>query len=1002
VKTLLYIFAFLCWPVFGHSQFKEDSIKVHTLLSKGGQAARTAQFDSSRYYYREAEKLSREMDYQHGIMSSTLGHGMVHHYENQTNEALEYYLEALEMLNGDIDPAHPDVELLYNSLGGAYIDLGYHIKAREYLEKTLELKQANRALAHHKLGLIYQHFGENQSALHHFMTAYPSYLEQYGEDGAQVAQLYTNIGNIHHNLGNIEQAQQYFQRGIAIYEESRGPDYWNIAYPYHKLGSLYHQTGKRSEALQYYLKSLDLCRKNHQELILLEAQNEGALARYYLEQGNYELSRNHAEKAIAILQEAHYAGHPGISEFHTIIGQAHVKQGNNELASQWFDKARDLTIKGYGEIHPQIAGLYLEQSKIYYEMKDFPAALQTAQLGLIATSANFTSSDPAVNPGVADVLHEKLLINILKHKGDVYQGLARKQNRLENLTSAMKQYREAVSVIDYFRRGYLSESAKLFLRDHAHKVYQQGIEVCYLLFNLKRSDEYLEQAFFFMEKSRSSMLSEALQATTVTEIKGVDPGLLEKEAELDQQVKSLELKLADARIDQTDSIQVNLKKDLSHAKSRVDSLEGVCRTSYPYYHQLKYDLEVLEFEQALDQVPGRTLVLSFFEADSNWYVLSFGEQTAFKRISKSDLPVEIVNRFRENISNPETDPGQVLTDGQLIYEKLLRETIQQHPKTDRLIVVPDGTLNYLPFEALASAVDQQTRRARYLIEDYVVSYRNSLTLRAKLENSRGSYDQVYVGFAPSYDSSAAGQLALKESLSPLKGAKAEVERVGSMFKGKQYLDQQATEHEFKHGQASASILHLVMHALIDDEDPMKSRLLFSQQSDSLEDGYLNAYEIYQLQLEAELAVLSACNTGRGKINKGEGVMSLSRAFMYAGCPNIVLSLWQVPGQASGQIMYSFFENLKKGLPKDASLREAKLKFLSTANPKQSHPAYWASFVLVGDDQPLSRPGSPWLWIGLGGLFVVLAGLYLQKRKKRKAAQQQQHTVLSIQVVRSSN
>jgi CHAT domain-containing protein len=328
----------------------------------------------------------------------------------------------------------------------------------------------------------------------------------------------------------------------------------------------------------------------------------------------------------------------------------------------------------------------------------------------------------------------------------------------------------------------------------------------------------------------------------------------------------------------------------------------------------------------------------------------------------------------------------IRSDGQLIYEKLLQETLEHHAKINQLVIVPDGILNYLPFDALASSTDQENREAQYLIENYVVSYRSFLTLHALMNKGRNSYDQVYVGFAPSYASEATtGQLAIRESLAPLKGARNEVERAGDMFKGRQYLDHEATEYEFKNRQNSSSILHLAMHALVDDEDPMRSRLLFSQGPDSLEDGNLNAYEIYQLRLDAELAVLSACNTGTGKINKGEGVMNLSRAFMYAGCPNIVMSLWQVQDQSSSQIMYTFFENLKKGLPKDESLREAKIKYLSTADPFQSHPAHWAAFVLLGDGQPLSRPGSPWLWIGLGGLFVVLAALYFQQRKKRKIA-----------------
>jgi tetratricopeptide (TPR) repeat protein len=379
VKTLLCILALLCWPFFGHSQFKQDSIKIHSLLSKGGQAARTAQYDSSRYYYREAERLSREIDYQHGIMSSTLGHGLVHHYEHETDEALQYYLEALEMLDSDIDPTHPDIELLYNNLGGVYIDLGYRLKAREYLMKALALKETNSspvstAITHYNLGLIYLYFGENESALHHFMAAYPAYLEHYGENGARVAQLYTNIGAIHEKLGNIEQATEYFQRGIAIHMENHGPDYWNLAYPYTNLGSLYAKTGRSEMALEYYLKSLELCRNNRKELTRLEALTEGALAQYYLEQGKHELSRAHAEQAVAIMQEAYYAEHPRISEFYTIIGQSYVKQKNYELASQWFDQARDLTVKGFVVLPAFALALFFE------DLLDVDAVQELAQL----------------------------------------------------------------------------------------------------------------------------------------------------------------------------------------------------------------------------------------------------------------------------------------------------------------------------------------------------------------------------------------------------------------------------------------------------------------------------------------------------------------------------------------------------------------------------------------------------------------------------------------------
>jgi CHAT domain-containing protein len=991
VKLCSAILLLLPFSLLAQTYSESDSLKVHQWLSKGGQAVRTAKYDSSWYYYQQAHQLSEATGYHHGMMSSNLGFGLVHHYQREMEEAMEYYLMALDMTQQGIDLNHPDVELLYNNLGGAYIDMGFRLKAREFLIKALELQKRNQsqgittAITYYNLGLVYLYFGENQSALHNFMAAYPAYLEHYGENGARVAQLYTNIGNIHDNLGNIEQAEEYFQRGIIIHLENHGPGYWNLAYPYTNLGSLYVKTGRRKQGLAYYFKSLELCQKNRKELIRLEALNHGALASYYLEEQLYDRSRNHAHQAVNIMQEAFYEEHPRISEFYTTVGQGYMEQSNFELAYQWFEKAKDLTIKGYGERHPQLAKLHLEQSKIFLETGDYSHAMQQAQQALIALSETFTSSDPKTNPEVAAVLNERLLMNILKQKGDVFSGMAKQQNVQENLVAALTHYQQAVSTIDHLRRGYLSESAKLFLQNYASEIYQKGVETAYQLYHLNRSKQYLAQAFYFMEKSKSSVLSEALQATNPTAILGVESELIAKEMTLDQQVKSLQLKLSDAQVNETDdTVRVKLRKDLFNAKARVDSLTDVIREVSPKYHQLKYQVEVLDLDQAEGYLPDHALALSFYEADSSWFVLGFSEQVTFLQIPKSELPVAVISRFRDAIGDPESDVNTVITDGQLIYEKLLKETLQSFPNAKQLMVIPDGNLNYLPLEALAldsASTTDSPYATRFLLEDYIVSYRNSMTLYAQKPDDRG-YEQTYVGFAPSYPGNNPS-LAMRESMAPLTGAKTEVERAGDMFKGEQYLDHQATEFEFKNKKHSSSILHLAMHATIDDKDPMRSRLLFTQESDSVEDGSLNAYEIYQLKLEAELAVLSACNTGVGTIHKGEGVMSLSRAFMYAGCPNIVMSLWQVQDQSSSQIMYTFFESLKKGLPKDEALREAKLKFLATADPYQAHPAQWAAFVLLGDYHPLSRPNNPWLWIGLGALFVVLGVLYFQQRRKKK-------------------
>ena len=148
------------------------------------------------------------------------------------------------------------------------------------------------------------------------------------------------------------------------------------------------------------------------------------------------------------------------------------------------------------------------------------------------------------------------------------------------------------------------------------------------------------------------------------------------------------------------------------------------------------------------------------------------------------------------------------------------------------------------------------------------------------------------------------------------------------------------------------------------------------------DGFLHAYEIYNLPLQARLAVLSACETGVGELVKGEGVMSLARAFHYAGCPSVVTSLWKVDDEATAQLMQYFYENLANGKTKSTALREAKLSYLKNAPESKKHPLYWAGFVLIGDDSEIilqeSRNGK---WLGALGSIVLLSLIVWVARRK---------------------
>ncbi len=194
--------------------------------------------------------------------------------------------------------------------------------------------------------------------------------------------------------------------------------------------------------------------------------------------------------------------------------------------------------------------------------------------------------------------------------------------------------------------------------------------------------------------------------------------------------------------------------------------------------------------------------------------------------------------------------------------------------------------------------------------------------------------------------------SLRGSLIQLAWAEKEVTSISKMLNGEIYCYRQATEEVFKNKAPKAGILHIATHAVVNDANPLFSKLIFAPDPASGEDGYVNTYELYNMKLRARLVVLSACNTGYGKLVRGEGMMSLARGFMYAGCPSIIMSLWPVDDQSTSILMRNFYGYIKEGQKKDEALRNAKLKFLKSSDEVKSNPFYWSGMIFVGDTNPI--------------------------------------------------
>lgn len=315
-------------------------------------------------------------------------------------------------------------------------------------------------------------------------------------------------------------------------------------------------------------------------------------------------------------------------------------------------------------------------------------------------------------------------------------------------------------------------------------------------------------------------------------------------------------------------------------------------------------------------------------------------------------------------------PGDQKYNGSAIsmelYQKLIAPVRSKLTQIDRLIIIPDDELNYLPFEAL------QDETRRYLIQNFSVQYQYSTALFEK--KGHDNIKTTTLAFAPFASKSFTDTAGF--SFSSLPASKEEVNKLP----GEIFTDSIATKQNFLTIANHYGVIHLATHASVNNEMPLRSFIAFYPGKNQ-NDYRLYAAEIYNMNLDStQLIILSACETGTGKLVKGEGLMSLSRAFAYAGCPNIITSLWKAEDKTTAFISQRLHNYLNKGFSKDKALQQAKLDLLNSndIDPHFKTPAYWAHLIFIGQYEP-ARPSNTWWWIGGGILFLTIIYLFYKKK-----------------------
>mgnify|MGYP000168007008 FL=1 len=357
-----------------------------------------------------------------------------------------------------------------------------------------------------------------------------------------------------------------------------------------------------------------------------------------------------------------------------------------------------------------------------------------------------------------------------------------------------------------------------------------------------------------------------------------------------------------------------------------------------------------------------------------------------------DLQANLQQPKKENLSDQEVFVQ--FTD--LAYqghEKILEPVTKLlSSSVSELIIVPDAGLNYLPFEVLLHE-PVASKQVNYITLPYVLKnyqfhygYSGTLLLENQKQYDRLQTNNQVLAFAPPYKkeeiskniiAQRGGMSDLRSSNDLLKGTKKEIQAIAKDFDGVFNFSSSATKANFIKQVSDYGILHLAMHGKPSLDNPNNAHLVFSNiENERNKDNLLHHYEITALETKAQLAVLSACETGVGKELEGEGVMSLGRGFMYAGIPSVVMSLWKMNDETTSKLMPLFYNNLAKGMRKDKALHQAKLDYLGNSKYEEAHPFYWAGFVSLGDAQPLKKGNSFFSMKNIGWSILGLLLLFL--------------------------
>lgn len=933
--------------------------------------------------------------------------GIVLTHLSKFNQALEHLFEAQKIGAEYLTPNHCQIAITFDALGVVYASEKkyeqsnvFFLKALAILEKKKDQKHI-LAIVYNNMAWCLCDMGKYHNALEYHELALDIRLQYQNKIPDQVAQTYNNMATCHLEMGDTNKALIHYQKAFNIWQNIYGQKHPQIATALNNIGLCYSRQADFNRAIHYYKKALHIRQEVFKVKHLQIAQSFENIGYCLMKLTQYDEALKAYNKGFEIRQSLVKENHHTLVKIYRNIGVCYLEMQDFELAIQFLNKA----LKIYQQIpFPQQVErtiIYTALGDYYHQTQQHLQSIAAFHQVITSAVPDYTTDDVYQTPKLNKYFHQIKLGYALKYKGKAFLDLYLQFRQKRDLETGLAHLKKAVQVLNENRQSYTTAASKL---NHAKLVintYEWAVYAAYLSYQESQDFTFFSTAFAFAELSKSYVLFSKIKETEAKITAHIPSEILQKEqalqmelSALDKRIQQLQLKIQTSQSisEQEEAIQQLQSKYFDISIEYEQVIRGI-EKDYPQYFQLKYDLLTAPPIEVQAHLSSQEMLINYFIGIENIFVFGISKNKFhFYHLPKPDDLTDTIEYIHDAIGMGDEDDLKDL--GTQLFEQLLTSILSQEPECKQLIIIPDDCLHRLPFDVLvyesSNASQLPPTNLCYLIEGFQISYHYSasLWLESLKKTSKEPSKNNFLGIAPiNFEGvmqqnpsppmeTPTSELVFKSdfdsdgTLKELSDSKAEIQGIYELFQAQQLeakalFYHEATKENFLQQLEGKKYIVLSSHGFYNEESPSLSGIYFAKNKEadtgrqkrvstnrlsptvhlppSNESMKLYISDTFHLPLDADLVVLSSCESGIGELQKGEGMLALNRGFLYAGAQNIIYSLFKVPDAAS-QFTPNFFRYvLQENCSYAAALQKAKLDLIESG----SEPLFWAGFALVG-------------------------------------------------------